>query len=289
MLPSSSCTIAPAEFPSTAATHPNDDHQRHTPTPTPTTPQWASLSELLDADKSPDFTVFKLNQGCSKYLIVMFGLQTLLHSLKAVSVSTDGVPMALRLIAYVQLVIPLIAWVYYVFLSRRYVNSDTLTADGEKIMLLGNINLVVQAVCAAVFLLAWATTRDDCHSNLCLQDYPKHAVPLHAAIRVAVISIGMPIFFSCHNVYVSFISLFILLSAFLASVVILHVEPIEIGASVFMAISMICILFCYQGNLFSSYNSYKNLESVLRVNVASENNEYLMKLQTKEMRHMIGT
>ena len=263
-----------------------------TPTdfPTASTPQqlqWPSLRELLDADNSPQFHVFKLNQGYSMYAIALCIFQTGIISYQVVHAHHRGVPLALKLIHYLRFLTLVPLWLYFYFF-KQHVKSDILSTKGKRIIFLGNMNILLHACIGGGLLLAWVLTHEDCHSRICLQDYPKHIVPLGMFIEATLWSIAMAVFYSVHHISVCFVSILVSYAMVLISAVLLHEEQPDFLAVIFMGLAMFFILFTYEGSLFVVYTSFFKFEAALRANLAFENEEALLKKQTEEMRHMIG-
>ena len=250
----------------------------------------ASLIELLESNKTPNFALFKLNQPISTYVIPYVIIQTIFILARwSFALRDEGVPLASKLVLHVMLLVPLIEWAY-IYLIRRHVYSDTLTAAGERIILLGNLAILLQALSLGAMLLVWILTRDDCHSDhYCRQDHPKQMLPARILVINIVGVIGLPVLFPCHDARVSLFTAFIAGSAMFASAVLLHLELPNILSVIFGGMSAFTIMFCYEGMIFSAYTSYLKFETALRVNISSENKEFLLKIQTEEMRHMIGT
>jgi tryptophan-rich sensory protein len=101
-------------------------------------------------------------------------------------------------------------------------------------------------------------------------------------------SIANPIFYGCHSTKASLSSICCIFASIIIVAVQRHVPRIELFALVIMAIIMFYTIVKYETQVLSNYISYSKFEKALRVKVASENEEYLMKIQTEEMRHMIG-
>lgn len=98
----------------------------------------------------------------------------------------------------------------------------------------------------------------------------------------------MPMFYMSHDALAAVVSFTISFSMLLASALVLDVHNKDI-ASTLMAWTMLFIsLAIYEGNVYTNFTLYSKFESSLRQRLESENKEYIMKLQTEEMRHMIG-
>lgn len=250
-------------------------------------PPWSSFSELLKSDNSSEFAVFKLNQGTSFFTIAACVYVTILLLSNAFYKNTDGVPGALKVIAGMRCCVPLILWTY-VYLSSQYVNSNTLTTEGKRILFFGNMSLLLHASFTGATLIGWVLTRDDCQSDVCLQDVPKHILPLGFFGVALVGGFAMTLFFPRHDVYVCFLSMTINTSSLIMSAIWIQVDARDMFVVCVMSMVMFLITVGYEGNMLSIYTAFSKFEIALRANVASENKEYLMKTQTEEMRHMIG-
>ena len=287
-MPLVSAPIAPSELRGSAT---QLEHQQlkqpQTQPPPLQPPQWVSVTELLSTGASPEFALYKLNQGYSKIAVALCVMQTITFSQAAFLISVDGVPDIYKASVYVRAFGPVLGWMYF-YHFRRYVPSDVLTAEGKRIILLGNLIILLLAISLGAQLLVWVITRDDCYANICMQDYPKHIIPLRLLIRIIVASIGMPIFYSCHDASVAILSIFISMTTLFVSAMLLHAPTIDMISISFMSIVMVLMLASWEGSLYSTFVSYSKFESALRVKVSCENKEYLMKIQTDEMCHMIG-
>ena len=282
-----SSTIAPTSSLPFDPTNPTQPQPHQQPHPEQLPPS-SEPDGLLPLEISSDISVFKLNQGYSNCGIIYCVLQTVFFVGRALSVSVDGVPFAMRLISYVTLlVLPLMQGLYF-YLSKQYKHSNTLTVEGKGIILIGNINLILQAVFTGAILLAWVTTRHHCHSEVCLQDYPKKLLPIRYFAYLLTSSIGMPLFFTSHDFSISLISACISIAAMFLGALVLHVDSFDILAILISGITVLFILYSIEGAIYLAFTSYSKFETALRANIASENKEYLMNIQTEEMRHMIG-
>jgi len=282
-----SATIAPSEMESNSPSRRANKEQQGIHVPSHAVEPPSSLSGLLISDKSSTFAAFKLNQAVSHVVLPFVCLQTIFIVSGANSVSVEGVPLALKVVAYARLLVPPIECAYLYF-ARRHIPSDALTAAGKRVILLGNVIILFQVLSLGALLLAWTLTRDTCHSDVCLDDYPKQLFPMKIFINIIIVTAGMPVIFPCHDVTVSFLSSFIAGLVMLASAVLLHMELVNILETIIVGITVFTIVFCFEGMFFSASASYSKFETALRANMTSENKEYLMKIQTEEMRHMIG-
>lgn len=285
-----SSRIAPLKTPNN-----NDDNDdalqtlsEHILMPPPRRMGWVSPMELVQSDKSSEYVLFKLNQHVSKYALALGVIQSFFIVYRALcSLLAEGIPSPIRVIAMLRLIVPVCVWLYF-YLSSRYVPSNVLTAEGSRIIVLGNVILLLQTIFTGGMFLSWVATRDFCEHDLCLQDFPKKMLPLSFFTNIVVTSIGNPLFVTCHDVSACLLSVVITIIVLLSSTFLLHLDIIDSFAVGVMCAGIIFILFSYEGNVWIGYRSFSKFESVLRVHMANENNEYLLKTQTKEMRHMIG-
>jgi cell shape-determining protein MreC len=102
-------------------------------------------------------------------------------------------------------------------------------------------------------------------------------------------SIAMPMIYTCHDVSVCLLSIVITYSMLIVAAVLLHLPFLDIIYLSVVGIVIFVAVANYESNMFSIFTTFSKFELTLRAKVASENKEYLMKTQTEEMRHMIGT
>lgn len=252
--------------------------------------QWPSLRGLLHADESSNFNSFKLNQGYSKYSIALCVFQTIFILWQTFHMEIQhSAPLVLKLIYIVRLLTIFPLWLYF-YLFKQYVKSDVLSKVGKHIMFIGNMNIFLHALHSGGLLLVWTMTHHDCNTHHgCLEEYPKHTIPLSMFIEATIWSIAMSVFYSSHHISVCFASILASYVMVLTAAVILQIEHQDFLAVLFMGLAMFFILFIYEASLYVVYTSFSKFEMVLRENIALENEESLLKLQTEEMRHMIGT
>lgn len=278
-----SSPIGPSDFPNNVDVATTEKNEQQQPRP-----PWTSLPSLLKSDNSSDFAVFKLNQGFSYYAMAVIAFQTIFNVLRAFNMNTDGVPGAIKVIAGMKCFAPIIGWIYF-YLSSQYVNSTTLTAEGKRIFFFGNMSLLVHTIFTGATVLSWVLTRDDCDSDACLQDIPKHILPLGLFGNSIIGGLSMTLFFPCHDVYVCFLSMAINISSLITSVVLLGMPKMDIIGVSTVSIIMCILIVLYEENMLSLYTAFSKFKIALRAKVTSKNKEYLMETQTEEMRHMLGT
>jgi hypothetical protein len=75
----------------------------------------------------------------------------------------------------------------------------------------------------------------------------------------------------------------------LVGAVLLHLPPVKLFYIFLVDIVTFFCLANFESIIFSCFTSICNFKTTLRAKVDSENKEYLMKIQTNEMRLMIGT
>jgi hypothetical protein len=250
---------------------------------------WTLFVESHDSEKLPEYATFKLKDGRTQMSILICVMHTLFYAFKFVFVTVnDGVPLLLRLTTYCRTIVPILEMVY-IYLLKKHVHTDVLTSEGKIIIQIGNITILVQAIATVFMLVSWVITRDDCQSDVCHQDFPEKMIPLGMLLHQIIGGACMPIFFTCHDASACLFSSFLTFAAMIVAAVLLHLRSLDI---LYMFLFGLVIFFCnanYEITIFSNFMSYSKFESTLRAKVASENEEYLMKIQTEEMRHMIGT
>lgn len=249
-------------------------------------PQRVSLTDLLKSDRCPDFAAFTLNQGYSTFGVVVCALHSIMYPLAAFLADKEGVPVSSKWILRLRCICPLLGWVYYYFASR-HVLSIALTTEGKRLLRLGNAVILLYAAFMAAQILGWVLTRGDCHSDACLQNYPKNVLPSGLLNAAFATSIGAPVFF-VSSTSVCFLALFINISAVLIAAGLLKLSPSEIFGICLVGVIFSLILAAYKGGLLSIHTSYSKFKVALRESTACENSKYLMKVQTEEMCSMIG-
>jgi hypothetical protein len=187
----------------------------------------------------------------------------------------------------VRCLLPLLGWAY-IYKLKKYVPSDVLNVEGRRILFLGDCLLIMQSLIVGSVLLTWIVTYDNCESSHCGADLPENTLPLALVLYVFVGSIATPLFYTCHHVFASLLSIVIAYSMLLAVGIMAHVHSNELLSLFVISVLMFYVLACHQGVILSNYYNYSSFETTLRMKVTSENQEFLMKVQTEEMRHMIG-
>jgi hypothetical protein len=248
---------------------------------------WISLREILDSDKSPDFTLSKLTRGNIFWPTVVCSSQTIVYFSRIIMMGSHGIPFSYKVVNYLRVLVLVVGWAYIYFL-KKYKPSDVLSKEGKRIIRVGNAAIVLQALMSALILLIWVLTHDDCHSDVCLEDTPKKIIPLGTLLHQIMAGIAMPMFFVCHDVSACLLSISITYVMMLVAGVLLHLPSLDLFYVTFMGMSVFVYFINYEINTFEIYSSYIKFEFTLREKVASENKEYLMNIQTEEMRHMIG-
>jgi hypothetical protein len=247
-----------------------------------------SWIEIFSSDKLHQYSTFKLKEASTFVPTIALVVQTMFMAFRVFIVTDHGVPLLFRLTTYCKVIGPLLNGIY-IYLLKKYVCSNVLTSEGKRIFQCGNANILFQALSTSLMILSWAITRDDCHSDACLQNHPKQVFPLGLLIFQICGSFGMPLLYTCHDVSVCLISAFISFLLIVIAAVLLHMHFFDIFY-IGLAGMVICIsLVSYESNIYSTFKAYSQIESNVLAKVASENKEYLMKAQTEEMRHMIGT
>jgi hypothetical protein len=248
---------------------------------------WTSFTNVLKSDQSEEFAVFKLKKGSAYFPIYLCVIQTLFNLWRCYFVTDPGVPLALRLVNYVKVIVPVCGWVY-IYRYNQYDRADTLSTEGKRIIWLGNVCILAQAVFSGLMSLVWAITFPQCGSDACLQDFPPQIIPLGLLFHQVCGGVAMPLFYTCHDVSVALLAVVITYTTMIATAVVLDFKTIELFYILFSAVIISMTFVSYEGSRLSNFASFSDFESALRVRVASENKEYLMKIQTEEMRHMIG-
>jgi hypothetical protein len=244
--------------------------------------------ETIQSDKLSDYAVFKLKQAHPQYTVFLCLFQTLLFAVRIlVGIKDAGIPLPLRIVFCVNCVVPLLGWAY-IYSLKEYVPSDVLNAKGKRIMMLGDAMLIIQSLAMGTLLLTWISTYDDCESTRCGANLPDKTLPLAMVLFCVVGNIAAPLFYTCHHVFSSLLSIVIPYSALVAVGFMAHLNALDLVGLFGLGIIMFYVRVLYQKKLFSNYSNSASLESTLRMKVTSENQEYLMKIQTEDMRHMIG-
>jgi hypothetical protein len=99
----------------------------------------------------------------------------------------------------------------------------------------------------------------------------------------------MPIFITGHSVLASLLSACIVFLIMPVAAVLMNFPSIKFFCIIVLGAVLLLTLTTYECNIYSSFTSFRQFEMALRAKVSNENTEYLMKIQTEEMRHMIGT
>jgi hypothetical protein len=249
---------------------------------------WMSFVEIIDSEQLQECAIFKLKEGGTKMPIFMCTILIMFQIGGIIYVSAPGVPLLYRLAVYCRAIIPVVCWMY-IYLLKKHVHSDVITSEGKRIMQFGNSAIIMQSVFTILLLFSWVITRDDCDSDVCFDDFPDQFLPLGLVAPQIIGGIAMPMFFTCHDASASLLSVCITYSAILVAGVLCHLSIADIIFLGLMGIVMLFALGSYESNMLFTFTSCSKFESTLRAKVASDNKEYLMNIQTEEMRHMIGT
>jgi hypothetical protein len=259
----------------------NEDHSSQ---------QFISLKRLIQYDDNHEFKTFKQKQDLnSTYTLYFFIFQSVLRFWRCGVVLTDGAgaPLALNLTVLLRFPVFLFLGGYYVYLSKKMVHSTVFNqSDGTKLMKIGNALVMSQAILEGAMMMLWAFTIGDCEVSWCQAD--KNIIPLTRVIYILAVSIANPIFYGCHSTKVSLSFVCVSFASIIVVAVQRHIHRLELLSLAVLGIIMFYTIAKYETQVLSNYISYSKFESALRVKVASENEEYLLKIQTEEMRHMIG-
>jgi hypothetical protein len=256
--------------------------------PQPQQHWWTPLIGILSSDKLPEYSTFKLKEAGTFVPTIALVIQMMFMVFRAVLVTTPGVPLFYQLTNYFKVLCPVLNGIY-IYLLKKHVHLNVLTSKGKLIFQFGNINILFQALSTSLMILSWVITHDDCHSDACLQNHPKQVFPLGLFIFPICGSFAMPMLYTCHDVSVCLISAFISFLLMVVAAVLLHMNFLDTFYIGLAGIVILISLVAYESNIYSTFKAYSQIESNVLAKVASENKEYLMKIQTEEMRHMIGT
>jgi hypothetical protein len=92
----------------------------------------------------------------------------------------------------------------------------------------------------------------------------------------------------CHDAAACFLSIVVAYSLMFVAGCILHLSIADLGYIAAMGVCILIVFVSYEGHEVVMFKSYYSFERTLRQKVESENKEYLMKIQTEQMRCMIG-
>ena len=251
--------------------------------------QFISVTKLLRYDGNQEFKTFKQKRDVdSTFTVYFFFFQVILSFSRClVAFGDTGSPLPLRVIIFLRFLIVLFLGGGYVYLTRKIANSATFRqSDGTKLLRVGNAFVTLLGILEGTMLLTWALTIGDCEVFWCEAD--KNMIPLTRVLFMVGSSIAVPIFFGCHSTKVSLFSTFSINICIVVVAIQRNLLQVEILAIVVMGILMLYTVAKLETQVVSNFISYSKFESALRVKVASENEEYLLRTQTEEMRHMIG-
>jgi hypothetical protein len=252
---------------------------------------WTSLKNSLASDKSSEFAAFKLKHGgtfmpivINLFFFVLFGARIITF------LANPGIPVFLLVTVYVRLAIPILGCLYVYLLKRYHARAvdNVLSKEGRRVIQIGNAVIIVHALCSSFVLIALIMSQDECSSDACLQDIPAKTIPLGVTFQHVIGSIIMPLFFTCHDVSACFLSIFIAYSLMVVAGALQYLPVLDLVYIGVMGVMVFLVFVSYEVNAFFSYSSYSQFEATLLAKVASDNKEYLMQIQTEEMRHMIG-
>jgi hypothetical protein len=249
----------------------------------------ASWAILVHADRSADFKKFKLDRGYSKITIGFIVFDTLINFWRIIRLLRfPGATLMTQVVVCVSLLVPICEWIYIHLLKKYLRGGESRLQDGTTIIWLGNVIMMVQSACMGLLLLSWALGRDSCESDVCWEDFPEQMIPLPLLSQVICIVVAMPLVFSCNSTIVAQLSLLISYSLLFAVGLILQMPVADLLVIVSMFVFTFFTVVTYEYTVYLNYKSFSKFEFALRKKVESENKELLMKIQTEEMRNMIG-
>jgi hypothetical protein len=254
------------------------------------TPKSSSLFSFIEADNSPQFSLFKLKQGLSKVTIYFCIFQTVFSFWRFIVVSGDsGIPLPLRIVICIRATIfPLTGWAY-IYSMKKYTTSDVLNETGKNVMLVGDLMLIIQALLMGAIMFLIAITHDSCESEGCDEDLADNTLPISVVYIAVSQSISMPIIYPCHHIFATLLATAISYTSMLIMAALLNVEDgLVFFAVAFMGFIVFFTFVTLEGSYYSIFRSISKFEDARRLKVASENHKHHLKIQTEEMRHMIG-
>ena len=251
--------------------------------------QFISFKRLIQYDGNQEFKTFKQKQDSnSTYTLYFFIFQTMLNLWRFVDLYDDsGAPLPLRINIILRFIILLFLGVAYVYMSKKIAHSPFNQSDGTKLLNIGDALVISQAVLIGTMLLIWAFTIGDCDVRWCEAD--KNTIPMTQVIFMMGGSIANPIFYGCHSAKASLTSICCIYACIFVVAVQRNLLKLEIFAIAITGIVMFYTVAKLETQVVSNFISYSKFESALLLKVASENEEYLMRTQAEEMRHMIGS
>ena len=250
--------------------------------------QFISFKRLIQYDGNQEFKTFKQKQDLnSTYTLYYFIFQNILNLWRCVDIYDDtGAPLPLRINIILRFIVLLFLGAAYVYMSKKIAHSPFNQSDGTKLLNIGNILVITQAILIGTMLLIWAFTMGDCDVRFCRAD--KNTIPMTQVIFMMGGSIANPIFYGCHSAKSSLASILCIFTCIFVVAVQRNLLKLEIFAIAITGIVMFYTVAKLETQVVSNFISYSKFESALLLKVASENEEYLMRTQTEEMRHMIG-
>ena len=251
--------------------------------------QSISVTKLLRYDGNQEFKTFKQKRDVDSTLTVYFFIFQVILSVGRCLVflrDTES-PLPLRVIILLRFLIVLFLGGAYVYLTRKIANSTIFDqSDGTKLLRIGNALVMALGLLEGTMMLTWAFTIGDCEVFWCKAD--KNMIPLTRILYLVGGGFANPIFYGCHSSKTSLTSSFYIYICVFVVAIQRKLLNVEVFSVAVMGIIMFYTIAKYETEVLSNFISYSKFESALRVQVASENKEYLMRTQTEEMRHMIG-
>jgi hypothetical protein len=246
------------------------------------------LAQVYKSDKSTEFATYKLKSSTPYTAVLLCIVQTFFGFWRSAYVSEPGVPTLLKLANYVKLIVPSLGWMY-IYLYSQYEQSEIKRLkDGRRIIILGNICIILQSFFTGLLSIVWVITKDHCSAEACLEEFPEKIIPLGLLFHQICGGVAMPLFYSCHDVFSIILSIVISYSAMLVTAILLHMDNVDVVYIFLTALVISMVLAKYECGIFSNFFSFSRFEIALREQISSENKECVLKMQTEEMRHMIG-
>lgn len=252
--------------------------------------QSISLIRLIKMDSSEDFSIFKLKEGCPKYTMywcIFNVIVTVLKCLKLYYAGND-VPLVAKMLVYASICVPVLGCMYTYYFNK-YEDSHFCTTKACAIIWLADAAIVLQSILASSALMYWVLNRDKCISaEFCMNDFPKYTIPIELLVVQIVSVFAYPMFYTCHHASATLLAVVISFTITITTGSLVHIRPPELLGICMMGVVFFFALASHEWSVLSNYEAYFKFETALRKHVTSENNEYLLRIQTEQMRHMIG-
>jgi signal transduction histidine kinase len=251
---------------------------------------FTSLLSFSDAYKTPELLAFKIRQTSLSAPAILIAVLCLVILRRAyVCFSDERSPVNLKIfLSFCILLLPPISLLYiYGVYSYKYTLSNRFRKT--QLNTIGSVFLLVHAAMAGLGTILWSFEKNrDCEGNLCGGNDPEHVLPLRHILPNLLTSLILPIIFVGHDFWAVPMAVCITVGSSLISASMIHVAFYDSVAIAGSGIIVMLTVLNQERNMLAMSTAYSHFEVSTHENITIENEKKLMKMQTEELRHLIG-